>query len=353
MAATADQVLTVAKGWLGLKESDGSHKKILDVYNGHKPLARGYKVKATDSWCDAFVSACAIRAGATDIIGTECSCQRHIEIFKDKGIWIEDGTITPKKGDIILYNWDDSTQPNNGAADHIGYVERVSGSTITVIEGNKSDKVARRTIKVGAGNIRGYARPKYKTESSSSSTSSANYTAYKVDATNGLNLRKGPGTKYARVGGIADGGVVQVASISNGWAKTREGNWCSAQYLKKCTSSTPYVTTASKGLNFRTGPGTGYSKTRTVAQNLRVFIYGFRGNWALTTKGDWCHKSYLQKLTKKTVDANGGLNCRKGPGTNYAKTRLLKDGTTVYVRSISNGWAKTQANDYCASAYLK
>ena len=176
MTATADQVLDVARSWLGYSEHNGKWKTILNVYNNHKPLARHYKVTTRDSWCAAFVSACAIRAKATDIIGTECSCQQFISIFKKKGIWKEDGTIVPKKGDIILYNWDDNTQPNNGAADHIGYVEKVSGSTITAIEGNKNDAVGRRTLRVGAGNIRGYARPKYKTSSSSSSSNSSTST---------------------------------------------------------------------------------------------------------------------------------------------------------------------------------
>ena len=77
------------------------------------------------------------------------------------GIWIEDGTITPIPGDIILYNWDDGTQPNDGYSDHIGFVESVSGGKITCIEGNKGEAVARRVLSVGKGNIRGYARPKY------------------------------------------------------------------------------------------------------------------------------------------------------------------------------------------------
>ena len=49
---------------------------------------------------------------------------------------------------------------------HIGYVESVDGYTITVIEGNKGEAVARRNIRVGHGNIRGYARPKYANSSS-------------------------------------------------------------------------------------------------------------------------------------------------------------------------------------------
>ena len=159
--ATAQQVLDQARAWIGYSEANGKYREILDVYNGHKPLARGYAIKPGDSWCDAFVSAVAIKAGAADLIGTEVGCEQHIAIFKSKGIWQEDGTITPNPGDIILFNWDDSSQPNNGYSDHIGYVESVSGGVITTIEGNKSDAVGRRTIAVGHGNIRGFAQPKY------------------------------------------------------------------------------------------------------------------------------------------------------------------------------------------------
>ena len=161
VSVTAKSVIKIAKSFLGCKESDGSHKKIIDIYNSHKPLARSYPVKYTDSWCDAFVSAVAIQAGAVGLIGTECGVEEHVKIFKDKGIWIEDGTTTPKKGDIIVFNWDDGTQPNDGYSDHIGFVEKVSGGVITTIEGNYSNAVKRREIAVGHGNIRGYARPKY------------------------------------------------------------------------------------------------------------------------------------------------------------------------------------------------
>jgi hypothetical protein len=52
-----------AKAWLGKKESDGSFREIIDLYNSHTPLARGYKVKYTDSWCAAFVSAAGVVFG--------------------------------------------------------------------------------------------------------------------------------------------------------------------------------------------------------------------------------------------------------------------------------------------------
>ena len=163
MSKTVNDILRVARSWIGYSESNGKHKKIVDVYNSHKPLARKYKLKYTDSWCDGFVSACAIKADMVDLIGTEVSCEKHIAIFKKKGIWIEDGKIKPQAGDIILFNWDDSTQPNNGQSDHIGIVEQVYGNTIVCIEGNYNDAVGRRTINVGWGYIRGFARPKYET----------------------------------------------------------------------------------------------------------------------------------------------------------------------------------------------
>lgn len=166
MGRTAQDILNVARAWLGCNERDGSHRQIIDLYNATKPLPRGYAVKYSDEWCDTFVSACAIKAGCADIIGRECGCEQHVKIFKNLGIWIEDGTITPKAGDIILYNWDTGVQPNNGYSDHIGIVESVNGYTITVIEGNMNEKVGRRNIRIGHGNIRGYARPRYSASSS-------------------------------------------------------------------------------------------------------------------------------------------------------------------------------------------
>lgn len=161
MGVTAQDVLNIMRSWIGYSEANGRYLEILNIYNSHKPLARGYAIKPSDEWCDATVSAAAIKAGAVDLIGTEVGVEKHVDIFKKKGIWIEDGSIKPQAGDIIVFNWDDSSQPNDGWSDHIGYVEQVSGNTITCIEGNMSERVGRRTINVGWGYIRGFARPKY------------------------------------------------------------------------------------------------------------------------------------------------------------------------------------------------
>ena len=165
MSCTRSKIVSQARSWIGCKESDGSHKKIIDVYNSHKPLARGYAVKYTDAWCATFVSAVAIAVGCTDIIPTECSCTRMIDLFKKLGSWDESDSRTPNPGDIIFYDWEDSGSGDNvGSSDHVGIVESVVSNAIVVIEGNYSNSVKRRYININGKYIRGYGVPKYDDE---------------------------------------------------------------------------------------------------------------------------------------------------------------------------------------------
>lgn len=165
MAKYASKVVEQAKAWLGYKESDGTHKKIIDVYNAHKPLARGYKVKYTDAWCATFVSAVAIKVGYTDIMPTECGCGKMRELFKKLGCWVEDESVTPLPGWVVFYDWDDNGKGDNtGTVEHVGIVEKVADGKITVIEGNYSNSVKRRTLKVNGKYLRGFGAPKYDNE---------------------------------------------------------------------------------------------------------------------------------------------------------------------------------------------
>lgn len=162
MAKYAKNIIEQAKSWIGLKESNGSFKVVIDTYNKHYPLANNYKVQYNDEWCATFVSAVAIKCGYTDIIPTECSCQRMIEKFKKMNCWIEDESVTPKEGWVIFYDWQDNgVGDNTGWSDHVGYVESVSGGKIRVIEGNYNSQVAIRVLSVNGKYIRGYGVPKY------------------------------------------------------------------------------------------------------------------------------------------------------------------------------------------------
>lgn len=164
-AQIRQKLVSVLQGWVGRKESDGSHKEIIDIYNGHKPLARGYAVKYTDAWCATGASAAAIVAGLTDIIPTECSCDKMIELFKNLDSWVESDAYIPEYADFIFYDWNDSGYGDNtGSSDHVGVVEKVVGTTITVLECNKNNAVERRNLQVNGKYIRGYGVPKYESK---------------------------------------------------------------------------------------------------------------------------------------------------------------------------------------------
>ena len=165
MGKYASEMVNLMKSWIGKKEADKTHQEIIDIYNAHRPLARGYKVKYNDAWCATTISAASIKLGYTDIIPTECGCGQMIELCKKLGIWVENDAHVPSPGDIIFYDWNDSgVGDNTGWPEHVGLVEKVVNNKITVIEGNYNDSVQRRNISVNGKNIRGFAVPKYDVE---------------------------------------------------------------------------------------------------------------------------------------------------------------------------------------------
>lgn len=165
MAKYASEVVKQAVSWLGRSESDGSHKSIIDVYNSQKPLPRGYKVKYTDAWCAAFVSAVFVQLDYKNLMGMECSCPKMVTKCKNLGIFIEDESITPELGDIVFYDWEDNGYGDNmGSPNHVGIVVDVDGGRFVVVEGNYNGAVRERTVEVNAARLRGFARPKYDME---------------------------------------------------------------------------------------------------------------------------------------------------------------------------------------------
>jgi hypothetical protein len=247
------QVVSIAQGWIGCKESNGTHKPIIDLYNSHKPLARGYPVKYTDAWCSTFASAVAIKAGLTDIIPTECGCEKHIALFKALGRWQENDAYTPKPGDYIFYDWQDNGVGDcTGAADHVGIVVYAVGNNMKVIEGNMSNAVGYRTLKVNGRYIRGYGVPDY--ASKATGTAGTAKKAYTVGKTNeetfvnfcrevlGLNLAGALGAaanvgceSNFKTGAIGDSGTSYGICQWHAGRYTNLKNWCVANGLDYTT----------------------------------------------------------------------------------------------------------------------
>ena len=157
------QLVVEAKLWLGTPEGSSRHREIIDIYNSHEPLAQGYEVTIDDNWCAAFASAMAISCDMTDIIPTECGCERQVGLWKDLGRWEEDESYIPLPGDYIYYAWDDHWKFGDctGWADHVGIVVGTSGPFLKVIEGNRDDAVAYRIIFRNHPEIRGYGLPDF------------------------------------------------------------------------------------------------------------------------------------------------------------------------------------------------
>lgn len=165
MSYSRNKVVSLAKSWVGLNESDGSYKKIIDIYNQKvNPKPRGVKMQYDWAWCACTWSAIAAELGYTKIMPVEISCNELIKKAKEMGCWMEPDNYIPSPGDAILYDWDDTGIGDNvGFPDHVGtveYVNKKSGYEI-VIEGNYSDAVKRRTVSINGRYIRGYIVPEY------------------------------------------------------------------------------------------------------------------------------------------------------------------------------------------------
>lgn len=149
-----------AKMWLGANTGSVMHQQIIDTYNSIDPLPRGYKVKYTDAWCATFVSAVAKNNCLDKIFPFECSCYYMMQKLIKTNQWIEDDTFIPSIGDLIFYDWKDSsnyqTTDNIGVPGHVGIITDTSSKGVFVIEGNKSSTVGTRTVAYNGRYIRGF-----------------------------------------------------------------------------------------------------------------------------------------------------------------------------------------------------
>ena len=162
-------VVNIMRSWLGWSEANGKFRAIIDLYNTQNPLPRGYKLQYDDEWCAATVTAAGIQAGLEDIIFGECSCSRMVALYQKAGSLMEDDAYKPQIGDIVMYRWDDginyASTDNTSSPNHVGMVAEVNGRVLTIIEGNKGQKVATRSLFVNGRYIRGYCLPDYKSKS--------------------------------------------------------------------------------------------------------------------------------------------------------------------------------------------
>lgn len=165
-------------------------------------------------WCQMFVSWCAYKAGlSTSIIPKTASTSTGMAWFKNRGRFKYKGSYTPKRGDIIYFK--------SAGASHVGIVEYSSGSYVHTIEGNTSNRVARRSYLKTNARITGYGIPNYpKTSSSKKSSSSSRSSSKKTSSTKQASseelayLRKIVNQKQTKTTNIT--GTIEDLSVSSG-----------------------------------------------------------------------------------------------------------------------------------------
>ena len=123
----------------------------------------------------------------------------------------------PKPGDQIFF----STAHSKSNVSHTGLVEKVDGSKVYTIEGNTSDRVARRSYYLSDSYIVGYGRPAYDAEPgntntgsqtpSSGTTSEVTYTVVAGDTLSKIAAKYGTTyQKLAAYNGITNPNIIRV-----------------------------------------------------------------------------------------------------------------------------------------------
>ena len=129
---------------------------------GGQPYWSWYGFESRVDWCACFVSWCANECGYLDagVIPKFASCSIGIQWFRERGLW-QDGSYEPRPGDLIFFDWDDEDEGQDGAADHVGIVEKVDGGIVYTVEGNSGNACRERQYAIGHAEIYGYGTPAY------------------------------------------------------------------------------------------------------------------------------------------------------------------------------------------------
>lgn len=144
------KIIDCAKSYLGIIEGSSEHHEIVNIYNTIKPLPFGYKVTYYDAWCATFVCAMAQKAGVIKYIYPTCSCPEMVKMYK-KNKRFSKALKNAVAGNFIIYSFS-----KNGVAEHVGIIEENNGGILKVIEGNRNDRVAYRTIKYNDSVVMGF-----------------------------------------------------------------------------------------------------------------------------------------------------------------------------------------------------
>lgn len=195
-----------------------------------------------------------------------------------------------------------------------------------------------------------------------------------------LNVRKGPGTKYAKMGTLSKGAKVEVITkLPSGWYKIKyKGTYgyVLGKYVKlNIPQQDEKVIATGKTtaqLNVRKGSSTKYAKIGSLSKGAKVEIvsklsngwykikyngtYGYVSGAYVKLDSEQPKPGEDEKIIATGKTTVSSLNVRSGPSSNYSKLGILTKGTKVeVVERYSNGWYKIKykgSYGYVSGAYV-
>ena len=176
----------------------------------------------------------------------------------------------------------------------------------------------------------------------------------------GANVRSGPGTGYAVVGGLPQGAEVTGTATANGWFDLGEGRFVAGSLLTATDpgdgdAPSPAPSTETRWVlsdaNVRSGPGTGYAVVGGLARGAKVTGSPTSNGWFDLGGGRFVYGSLLTATdpggaaptpspspSVETRWITTGANVRSGPGTSYRVVGTLAQGTRVEGSATANNW---------------
>lgn len=148
-------MINTARQYLGINEFQ--KKQLMDYYNSKiYPLIdndRKYKIKPNDNWCAMFCSVIAHKIGCTkDNFPFEVSVFYMTRNAKRMGIFTTD-LNKAQVNDLVVYDW-----KVDGTLNHVGILQEIGTDYIKVLEGNYSNTVKVRTVKMPNREVYGYIK---------------------------------------------------------------------------------------------------------------------------------------------------------------------------------------------------
>lgn len=280
------------KSWNGIKEGAECDKKIISAWN--KRTGRSVKSKTTP-WCAISVASCLIQAGVTtgtskNSAGISAGCTQQMNFYKSKKRW-KSKTTKPQPGWIVYYNFKGGTS----TATHCGMVTSTDYKKkgfMYVIEGNKNDKVGYRHCRYGKNvykYVLGYGVPYYKAAKTTSEKPVDEIVQEPINDVAPITEPViEPVTEPVTEPVVSEPVVVEpVPEPAKPVAKPA---------TKPASKSYRGQVTAKKGLNVRKGPGPNYAKVGALAHNAKVTIFESKHGWGRIGSGKWVSLSYIKKI---------------------------------------------------------